>query len=368
MLEPSRLVLARRQSGLTATALAQAVGISAQSVHNYEAGRQSPPSSVVCELAKALKVPVDFLSRPAVETLDPDSISFRARTKMTASLRNTGLAAAQVAIELRRQVAARYQVPAVNVPTPEVEADAELAAAYVRSHWQLDERSPAPNMVHLLESKGVAVFSLPSKGQDLDAFAFWLDKQPFILLNTVKSAERSRFDAAHELGHLVLHHADGHLNRSDSEREANDFAASFLMPRKGVRARVGRSPTTGELLREKTYWSVSAVAFAYRLHQMGILTDWSYRNTMVDLASRGYRSSEPGGVPRERSLLFKKVFSTAGHRKVREFADAMAVDQSLLGQLTFGVVPTLLLSLVDDEIPGSFKEASLRRRELRVAD
>lgn len=40
---------------------------------------------------------------------------------------------------------------------------------------------------------------------EIDAFSLWRDDRPYIFLNTSKSAERSRFDAAHELGHLVLH-------------------------------------------------------------------------------------------------------------------------------------------------------------------
>ncbi|MEK2654790.1 ImmA/IrrE family metallo-endopeptidase [Pseudomonas aeruginosa] len=40
----------------------------------------------------------------------------------------------------------------------------------------------------------------------VNAFSCWRrGVTPFVFLNTQKSAEASRFDAAHELGHLVLH-------------------------------------------------------------------------------------------------------------------------------------------------------------------
>lgn len=58
-------------------------------------------------------------------------------------------------------------------------------------------------MIHLLEAHGVRVLSLTQECREVDAFSLWL-QQPFVFLNTQKSGEHSRFDAAHELGHLPL--------------------------------------------------------------------------------------------------------------------------------------------------------------------
>ncbi|RBI65406.1 hypothetical protein DQ400_18155 [Vreelandella sulfidaeris] len=50
----------------------------------------------------------------------------------------------------------------------------------------------------------------------------------FVFLNIQKSSEHSRFDAAHELGHLTLHkHAGAH--GKEAEREANAFASSLCL-------------------------------------------------------------------------------------------------------------------------------------------
>jgi hypothetical protein len=45
---------------------------------------------------------------------------------------------------------------------------------------------------------------------------------------------RGRFDAAHELGHLVMHGHERPLPGPEAEREANQFASAFLMPRADV--------------------------------------------------------------------------------------------------------------------------------------
>ena len=74
----------------------------------------------------------------------------------------------------------------------------------VRARWDMGFR-PIRNMVHLLEAHGVRVFSLAEDAKQVDAYSFWTpSKKPFVFLSMSKSAERSRMDAAHELGHLVI--------------------------------------------------------------------------------------------------------------------------------------------------------------------
>jgi len=95
-------------------------------------------------------------------------------------------------------VESRFDLPAPDLPDLRDE-EPEVAASVLRQHWGLGER-PIKNMVHLLESKGVRVYSLAENSVEVDAFALWHSKTPFVFLNTLKSAEHGRFDAAHELG------------------------------------------------------------------------------------------------------------------------------------------------------------------------
>jgi hypothetical protein len=106
-------------------------------------------------------------------------------------------------------------------------------------------------MVHLLEARGVRVFSLAEDAADVDAFCFWhkraKDDPPaaFVFLNLQESGERGGFDAAHELGHLATHRAIDFRGK-DVEREADGFArrmhghpdrASYgILSREGMRA------------------------------------------------------------------------------------------------------------------------------------
>ena len=39
----------------------------------------------------------------------------------------------------------------------------------------------------------------------MDAFSFMFDGVPYVAVDTSKTAERVRFDIAHEIGHLMMH-------------------------------------------------------------------------------------------------------------------------------------------------------------------
>ena len=87
--------------------------------------------------------------------------------------------------------------------------------------------------------------------------------KPYVFLNTIKSAESSRFDAAHELAHLVLHQ-DGSVAGRLAEDQANRFASAFLMPRADVLSVLPRVQHLQQLIDKKSRWRVSLAALNYR--------------------------------------------------------------------------------------------------------
>ena len=216
----------------------------------------------------------------------------------------------------------------------------EAAAELVRSQWLMGTR-PIRSMVHLLEAHGVRVFSLQEEGPEVDAFSLWRGDVPYVFLNGMKSAEHSRFDAAHELGHLVLHR-HGDVDSREVEREADHFASAFLMPRASVVAAAPRVPTIPVLIQLKQLWNVSLSALNYRLHAVGAVSDWQYRNLCIEIAKRGYRTREPQGSARETSQVLAKVFSALRAEGVTraEVADALALPRDEVDKLVFGLVLT----------------------------
>lgn len=184
--------------------------------------------------------------------------------------------------------------------------DPEHAPDAVRAAWGLGQKKIS-NMVHLLEAHGVRVFFMVQECHDVDAFSFWHRGVPYIFLNGNKTAEHSRMDAAHELGHLVMHFWGGPRGRK-AEEQAKAFGSAFLMPARSVIADMPVGATVRQVIKGRRRWNVSAIALAYRLAKLGMISDWQARTIYMALGQMGYRKGEPGGIERESSQVWAKVF------------------------------------------------------------
>jgi Zn-dependent peptidase ImmA (M78 family) len=254
----------------------------------------------------------------------------------------------------------RFELPPVSLPDLRHERDPEAAAAALRQHWELGQQ-PIKNLLHLVESKGVRVFSLSIDALEVDAFSMWKESVPFVFLNTRKSAEHSRFDAAHELGHLVLHR-HGAPNGREAELEADAFASAFLMPRGSVLAHAPRFATLEQLIRLKRIWTVSVSALNYRLHALRLLSDWHYRGLCIEISQKGYRKAEPEEAPRESSQVLAKVFAALrvdGLTK-HEVAAQVGVLPSEIDQLAFGLMLVSMTETAGDSAVRDGKNVRLR--------
>lgn len=312
---PSRLTVARLRRGLTQRALSAAAGMTERTLHAYERRASVPPEDTLADLARELGFPVAFFYRPDLDAPPVDSASFRALSRITAKERDRALSGGSLAFELNEWIDARFRLPTADVPEIRPETDPEAAALAVRAQWALGD-SPISNMVHLLEVKGVRVYSLAEDCETVDAFSLWRGDQAFVFLNTLKSAEHCRFDAAHELCHLVMHR-HGTPSGQQAEHEANRFASAFLMPRTGIIASVARNPTLDYLIDAKLPWRVSLAALVHRLRDIGMLSEWYYKTLSIEIQRRNFRRREPKPQAREHSLVLAKIFDLLRGEGVR---------------------------------------------------
>jgi Zn-dependent peptidase ImmA (M78 family)/DNA-binding XRE family transcriptional regulator len=321
---PSRLSVARRRRGLTKRALADAVGVAESTIMAYESARRTPSPTITRRIARVLGFPISFFEAKELERITEDAASFRALSKMKAAQRDRALAGGELAIELNEWMESQFRFQPLDLPDLRPQFDPEAAAMALRTRWGLSDK-PISNMVHLLEAKGVRVFSLAEDCEEVDAFSLRRGHQAFVFLNTMKSSERSRFDAAHELGHLALHQHGQAIGRA-AEAEATAFASAFLMPRSSVLAYAPRIPTIKNILDAKKFWGVSAAALAHRLHEVGRLSEWHYRMLCIEIQRLGYRKAEPESVPRELSQALEKVFAALRKEKVQKVDIAQALS------------------------------------------
>lgn len=309
-----RLSLARRRARLQRTALARQVGVSASAITQFEKGAAKPTHPVAAGMALALGVPIDFLHRGTlVDAVPPGSAHFRSLRSTPALSRDQALAFAELALTVTSAFEDYVDFPEQDVPTLEIDVDSNRPAerikeiAYeVRQCFGLG-LGPIPHVVKVLEGRGVIVLRLPKNTVDpkVDAFSTDAGHRRLILLSPEKNDKaRSRFDAAHELGHLVMH-AGVEPGSKIIENQAQSFAAHFLMPEETVIGDLPRRVDWDVLLEAKRKWGVSLRALVYRAHELGLWSDSVYQRANKRLSIEGNPERGPLGPPESPTLLGK---------------------------------------------------------------
>jgi len=337
MFNVSRLELARKRRRYTAKILAERAGIAPVTYSRVVNNLQSADEQTISKLVTALAFPREFFFRDDIDPIDVSAASFRSLTAMTAVERDAALSAGSLAYEMADWTKERFSLPIADILDLSHERNPEAAARTLRQYWSIGER-PIANMIKLMEAKGVRVFSLAENTTNVDAFSCWRNNESYIFLNTFKTTEHSRFDAAHELAHLVLHRHGGPNQGRPAELEAHAFAASFLMPRDDVLAMIPFVTSLNQVVKAKARWGVSVSALAYRLHRLKVLTDWQYRSFCIQI-NRNYGKSEPNGLPPERSSVWQMVLSELWRERITRshVAAQLCLPEAEIENLLFGL-------------------------------
>lgn len=293
----SRLREAREARGLTIVGLSELIGVSKQVVSKYESGERTPGPDVLIRLAAVLQVPTGFF------TLEPrpengEAIFYRSLAAATKGARLRGERRMDWLADIVGFLGQYVAFPEVSIPELP-SADPEEAASAVRAAWGLGA-APIANVVWLLEAHGAVVTRGYIDAHTIDAFSRWDHiGRPLIFLAADKgSAVRSRFDAAHELGHMVLHRRvpRREFYRADAfkaiEHEAHEFASAFLLPPRAFMADLW-NPGLDSMRAIKPKWEVSIAAMISRSKSIGIITDADAQRLRILAARRGWSRSEP---------------------------------------------------------------------------
>ena len=332
-----RFGIARKRRLLNQKGFADKLNVSAHTVSRWEKGLNTPTEDNVQQFAKVLGFPSAFFYGPDLDEPSADLVSFRSQKAMSAATRDAALSAGAIGFLISDWVDERFNLPTTQVPDLHL-YDPEAAARVLRQEWALGEK-PISNAVHLLEAKGVRVFSLAENSKRVNAFSLWRNEKAYTFLNTVKSAESSRFDAVHELGHLVLHQ-DGKTTGREAEDQANRFASAFLMPRADILAVLPRVHYLEQIVQAKRRWKVSVAALNYRLHKLGVLSDWKYRDFCIQIVQNKYNVEEPFEIEREKSVVWQKVMKSLWSERTtqRDIAATLNIPESEVSTLIFGIL------------------------------
>ncbi len=307
-------------------------------MQRFESGASEFPQGCLDKLCDFSGFAPDYFTKPSPEFPNPKGVSFRSLRSLTAVKREEAMAAGAIAFEFDDWTSVKYDRPQHDLIHPEGVSPAE-AAAQLRAKWGIGLR-PIGNVINLLEAHGIRVFSLVEGTRHLDAYSLWRNGTPYIFLNTTKTAERSRHDACHELGHLVMHRHIGSTHPK-AEDEANAFASAFLMPPDDLLAETTWGMMLDQLITKKKRWGVSVSSLNYALYKIGRMSEWTYRGNYIALSKlvQGEDSKEPEPMPHETSQIWAKIFTDLWSRgiSISRIARELHVPEKQLNDLLFGI-------------------------------
>lgn len=317
VLNPVRVRLARELKEWSQADLARQMSLTPAAISQIEAGTQRAGPATCERLAQVLSVPPGFLGMPVTEThegffrsLRRSSVTHRRKARAIAHVaHDLGAAALRDALESSQGSIPHLPVSGLDASRDEVEG----IAAQVRTALGIPP-GPVRNVVEVLEAHGVLVIRLPLDTADVDAFSLPFADLPVVVLGADKQDRaRSRFDAAHELGHLVLHGA--HVwGVKEVEQQAHWFAAAFLMPADEIESHLPSRPDWPRLFALKAEWEVSLAALLMRARTLGQMTESQYLTAVKAASARGWRRSEPIplGPPEQPQRLSRILKSQSG--------------------------------------------------------
>ena len=322
----SQILAARR---LTQVQLASMVDVSPATISKWRAGTQAPERDALERLAGVVNVTPEWFTRaPGARLSLP---LFRSNASAHVAAR----AMLEARLEWTQDVAAALMeyvdYPDVNLPSrdytePEqiTNEDIEKAACECRDLWRLG-RSAIQDLALAVEGAGVILVREETGVAQIEGLSAWSEVlgRPLILLSADKdNGYRSRFDLAHEIGHLVLHR---HIQRTTDntrhkmmEEQAHHFAGAFLLPAETFATEVRVPPTLDDLLLLKRRWGVSAAAIIMRLKALEMLDEDSALMLFKRRSARWGAKSEPGDEDRrpEQPRLLRRTIDLLVEEKV----------------------------------------------------
>ncbi|MHB9004644.1 MAG: helix-turn-helix domain-containing protein [Coriobacteriia bacterium] len=294
--------------------------VTKQALSKYEHDRAMPRPTVLVALANALDIKASHLV--CAPEYGFELVAYRALAslpkKEQETIENT------VRLELERRLTLMDKLGIAHVlPFAKAEtliadvSSAEYAAGELRHAWNLGG-APISSVVDTLESKGVHLIDIDTERKFDGLAVIATDEQGAhvaygIAARREVSRARQRMSHAHELGHLSMTVADG----VDEEAAARLFAGAFLYPADAVRSEFGTRRnriTADELLVAKRRWGMSIQGVLYRLRDLEVIDETGYKWWCMYINRVGWRTEEPGEVPRERSTWIE----TYAHRAAAE--------------------------------------------------
>lgn len=357
---PEKLRQARQAKGLSTRRVAEILvkrfPISHATVANYETGRTKPPLPVLSVLADLYERPLNWFLKNGRTLMAvryrnlPSRVRIAERHRFEAEVHRW--LEAYLDIEGRMDRPLKSDLEDFRAEKKEAPDD---FARRLRVKLDVREHEPIQSVIEVLERFGIRVMEQSTELR-IDGLAARFGDEYVVVLNPNASNDRSRLNAAHELGHVLYGDCDKQDGQEPKELEvrAFTFASHFLMPNSQLkRAFEGQSMV--RLVQFKERFGVSLAAMLYRAEHVGFVPKRMAKRLWVEFSRRGWRTNEPGYVRPDRATRFEQLLDQAlfqGKLTLQETANLFEVRAD---ELRMRLDMALCVGFSDSDGPMSVK-------------
>lgn len=331
-----RLVNARKIRCMSQRELCSSVSgmVSPTAIAKYEKGLMMPSSDVLIALSNALCMKLDYFFRPFTVNIDPSKFEFRKQSSLGAKKVESVKVMVCSEIEKYSEIEAilgittKFNLDYSNT-TVVGENDAENLALRFRKDMKVGSDAIV-SAVDLLESTGVKIIEIEHE-KSFSGTCNEAGGLPVIVVNKNMSSERKRLTIFHELGHLLMHCADG----VDKEKMCNIFASEVLIPFDKFKSLIGESRhdiSLVELQSIQREYGISVDALMTKAHQLNIITQTRYASfhKKKNASAKFKEAVEKSLYPMEHTCRFERLVYRALASEAISYSKAAALlDKSV---------------------------------------
>ena len=334
-INPLMLVLGRESRGLTQKELAEALSITQGTLSKIEGGLLQLSDDELIILSKVLNYPKHFFAQtdqiygPGTSELyhrKRQDIPIKLLKKVHATMH---LRHMQIDRLLKSVDIGAIDIRPVDLDEPGAPMPEEVARM-TRAAWHLPT-GPIQNVISVIENAGGIIIPCNIETNKIDAMSRWIPgTPPLFFINLNMPMDRIRFTLCHELGHIIMHQ----IPNTDMEKQADTFAAEFLMPAGEVKNSLDNL-TLDKLSALKQYWKVSMAFIIYRAKSLNRITENQARYLYSQFGRMGYRTKEPAWLepPKEKAKLFYDLIKV--YLNDLNYTEEQLSQMLLIGQLEF---------------------------------
>jgi len=297
-----RLKSARLMKGYSLQDLEDSLAkkVTRQALHKYEKGEITPDSEMLGHLCEALNVRPDFFY--GKNEIELGEIEFRKLKKLPAReeyriIEQTKYYLSRyLEVEQILGINPKFESPLAGLPPIDDPAGVEEAARIVREKWEMGN-GPIASVYELLEDMHIKVLEIEA-GDEYDGMQTIVNGSiPVIVINKLKvrKADRQRFTALHELGHLIL--PIKHLPEKKKEALCHQFAGAMLIPPDHLFRELGGQKRLRLSMQElgaiKKEYGISIQAIVMRAKALKIITENYCGVFFTMMRSMGWKIDEP---------------------------------------------------------------------------